>query len=153
MATASPAQVLATLLVSKNVGTLTEGSATSSIWAIKFGRRTDVPDELIVLTDSGGSNPNTKFQLDFVHVQALIRAKEYDYLVGRSKAQEVKDALLGLDSQDVVVGAETVRVSGITMNGDIAFVRYDENERPLFSVNLRIMMERAVNALSSRDSL
>lgn len=149
----APSAVIAKILETKLVGTLNEAMITPTLWVIKFGRRVESPSKQIVLTDTGGSNPNTKYQLDFVHVQALVRGEAYEYVDTYSKAVAVKDACLGIDSQDVSVGSVVTRVDGITMNGDIAFLRYDETERPLFSVNLRIIMEREPNALSNRDSL
>lgn len=150
---AAPSEVIAALLDTAGVGTQVEANATSTVWAVKIGRRTETPDSQIALFDTGGSNPNTKFMLDFVHIQAIIRAGAHDYQIGHAKATEVKDALLGIDSQSVAVGIESIRVDGITMLSDIAFLRYDESERPLFSVNFRMLQERAVSALGNRDSL
>jgi hypothetical protein len=141
------------LLTTVNVGTTIEANTSPTLWAIKIGQRTVTPEKQIALFDTGGSNPNTKFRLDFVHIQALVRAGKHNYQEGFAKALEVKDALLGLDAQTVVVGAEQIRVDGITMLSDIAFLRNDENDCPLFSLNLRMIQEREANALTHRDSL
>jgi len=148
----SPTIILARLLIDKGVGLLT-GTPVLPVWSIKIGRKTETPANQIVLYDTGGSNPNTKFSLDFVHVQALVRGVAEDYPGAYAKARDVKDALLGIDSQDVVVGADTVRVVGITMLADIAFIGYDSNNRPEFTINFRLLQERVPSALSNRDSL
>jgi hypothetical protein len=148
---ASPAELMATVLQAKNVGHTT--NPTSSLWAIKVGRLMNKPDEQIALIDSGGFNPNTKWLLDFVTVQALIRSGKDGYPDGYAKAQEVKDALLGLDPQSVGSGPAAVWWSGVTMLSDIAFLKHDEQSRALFSINFRILQERPTNALTNRQAL
>ena len=59
--------------------------------------------------------------------------------VAKAQAQAVKDALLGLPAQ-VVLGD---RIDGITMQGDIIPLGYDENKRPEFSLNFRSIVEPA----------
>lgn len=148
---ASPAQGASWLLTQRGVGTT--GTPTGSEWLIRIGWMPDQPDEIIALYDSGGFNPNTKWLLDFVTVQAIIRGSVHGYPTAYAKAQAVKDALLGLDPQAIGDGADQVWWSGVTMLADIAFVKNDDKNRPLFSINFRILQERPPNALTNRQAL
>jgi hypothetical protein len=154
---ASPAENAATVLQSKGVGHTT--TPTPTAWAIKIGRLMDKPDNQICLIDSGGFNPNTKWLLDFVTVQAIIRSPKDGYQAGYAKAQQVKDALLGLDPQAIGTAPTPPTPdtrdwwSGVTMLADIAYLKHDDNNRALFSINFRILQEKKPNNLSSRQAL
>lgn len=146
----TPAQILAQILDTVNVGAILPANVSSSRWTLKVGQiSSDVLGEVIALYDSGGFTPNPKWLLDWPTVQVVIRATANGYAAAYSKAQEVKDALLGIDP--VVSGTD--RVDGITMLADIAFLGNDASSRPQFSINFRLIMERSTNALSHRESL
>lgn len=135
------------LLINASIGVGT--AASSSDWLLRTGAPADGHDRQITLFDTGGTTPNTKWLLDFPTIQALIRGQPYEYDVTYSKAYEVKDALLGIDPFDF----EGDHWTGITGLSDVAFLGNDKNSRPLFSVNFRVIMERAKSSLSHRDPL
>lgn len=144
----SPAQSVAAELIAQGIGTA--GTPTPTVWSICVGRLLDSPDELLAIFDTGGFSPNTKWQLDFPTVQVIIRGGKDEYAEGYAKALSIKDALLGIDPKEVETG---VWWSGVTMLADIAFLKYDENSRPMFSVNFRIFQELTPSAGSHRASL
>lgn len=147
----SPAECVAWYLNSKGVAYT--NPVNKAQWPIRIGQLDDDSNHMVGLYDSGGFSPNTKWLLDFVTVQAVIRSAKDGYQAGYSKAQEVKDALLGVDPQLVYTSPNQVWWSGITMLADISFLRYDQNKRALFSINFRILQEQPKSTLSNRDPL
>lgn len=148
----SPAEGIAWYLNSKGIGS-TATSTSTGIWPIKVGKLFDTPHAQIALYDTGGFNPNTKWLLDFVTVQALVRGDKNDYAGAYQKSLDIKDSLLGVNPQEIGPTGNRVWWSGVTMLADIAFLGYDKNERPQFSTNFRILLERTKSTLSNRDPL
>ncbi len=139
---ATPAQVLQDQIPDTVIGGTTG-------WAIHTGKMPTSPDKVVAAYDSGGSNPWPNRLLDFVMVQFRVRANPGSYGAAYTKAREVKDALLGIPSQDI--GGD--RWVSVIMQGDIAFMGYDDKDRPEFSLNFRCIIEPAASALSKRESL
>lgn len=142
----SPAAQAQSLLVTASIGVL--GGAVGS-WPIFVGRLTTEPHAQIALYDAPGEAPNPKWLLDFPYFQAIIRGAVDDYGGAYLKAKAVKDALLGMDPQ--VVDGD--RWDGVTGLGDVNFMRYDDSSRPLFTMNFRVILEPATNALTKREPL
>jgi len=138
--TASPAEVAGGLL-----GTSVVGGSTG--WTLKVGKMVGEPDQVIVMYDTGGLTPNPKWAVDYPTIQAMVRGKPNDYGVTWAKARAVRDALLGLDSQ--TVGSD--RWVSIVCPGDVGFVGYDDAQRPMVSVNFRIIIEPAT--VGNREAL
>lgn len=138
--TASPAFVAGSLLGTSIV----EGS---SGWKLKVGKMPDAPNKVVVMYDTGGQPPNPRWAVDFPMIMASIRGDPNDYGPAWIKAREVRDALLGIDSQDV--GSD--RWVSVTCPGDIGFVGYDDAQRPLLSVNFRLIIEPS--AVGNREAL
>lgn len=114
----------------------------STGWPLKIGHIPSSPDQVVVFTDTGGMNPNPAWRLDYPTFQALVRGAKGEYGVAYDKARAVRDALLGIDS--VTIGSD--RWVSITCLGDIGMAGYDENERPMLSVNFRAIIEPADGA-------
>ncbi len=123
------------LLVAAGIGTF----AATSGWGIYINKEPTDPDTVVTVTTSGGTNPNPKWLIDFPSAQVMIRGAPNGYVAAQAKAQEVKDALLGLPSQDL----NGDRWDSITMAGDIAPLGYDETNRPRFSLNFNLIIEPA----------
>ncbi len=123
------------LLVTAGVGTF---GATSG-WAIFIGKQPTAPHTVVTVYNSGGTNPNPKFLLDFPSLQVRVRGAPGGYVAAQSKAVEVKDALLGLVSQDI----NGDRWDSVTMAGDITPLGYDQQNRPMFSLNFNLIIEPA----------
>jgi hypothetical protein len=116
-------------------------------WPLKFGKLPADIDKVVALYDTPGQSPNPRWRLDYPGVQALVRSTAHDYAGGYTKVREVRDALLGLDS--VTVGSE--RIVSVTCLGDINYIGPDENSRPIFSVNFRMIIEPSSG--TNRDPL
>jgi len=129
------AAALKDLLVTAGVGVFN----ASTGWAIFVNKMPTSPDTVIVVTHFGGANPNPKYSLDFPSVQCMIRGAPNGDQAAEQKANDVKNALLGIPSQDVAGG----RMVSITMAGDISYLGEDENGRSMRSLNFSLIVEPA----------
>ena len=123
------------LLVTAGIGVF---GATSG-WGIYISREPDLPNSVVTVFDVGGLTPNPAWLLDYPSVQIRVRGNPNDYIKTSDKAQDVKNALLGLTPQ--IVNGSNIR--GITAIGDIAFLNYDESSRPIFTQNWRFTVQPA----------
>lgn len=144
---ASPAVTLATILQGK--GVVHPTTPAGNIWLVRVGTLLETPANMVALYDTGGFSPNPAFLVDTVTVQARIRGDIDGYASAFTKAQEVKDALLGIDP----VRVDDVVVDAITQMGDIIFIGQDSARRPEFTINFRVILERDQNVLTNRDPL
>jgi hypothetical protein len=133
------------LMVNANLGTF---EATSG-WSIHIGKMPKTPDTAILITQGPGLSPNPKWLLDYPTVQVRVRGSQGSYESARAKAKDIKDLFLGFSSADV----NGDRWVSITMLSDIAFLGYDDNERPEFSINFLMIVEPATSVLTNRSAL
>lgn len=145
----SPAEQAKAILVTKSVGVF-PGSDTTA-WSIRISRRSELPNAQIVLFDGPGGVANPRWLLDEPHITAMVRGEKDGYSAGYAKMREVKDALLGIEPFTVSPGGD--RWDGCLAVGDIMHIGYDEQDRPLFSMEFRLYHEPADNVLTSRDPL
>ncbi len=139
---ASPAEVAGNQLGSTIVG-------GSTGWTLRVGNLIDIPDRQVVMYDTGGESPNPAWLVDFYTFQAIIRTSPNAYGEGWTKAKEVKDKLLGMNSQTI---SGDIWVS-VICKGDIGFIGYDDKDRAQFSINFRAIIEPATNSITSREAL
>ncbi len=118
-------------------------------WQIEIGAMPKSPDRIIMISDTGGLEPNPKYLLDFPTCQTMIRGKVSGYLDTYREARAVKDLLLGVDAQ--VINDD--RIDGIIQNGDLAFIGRDEQMRPLFTINFALFVEPQTSGNSNRVAL
>ncbi len=121
----------------------------SSGWQVEIGAMPKTPDKIIMVSDTGGQDPNPKWLLDFPTIQVMVRGIVSGYLDTFREAKAVKDILLGINAQ-VIQGD---RWDGVIQNGDLAFIGRDETMRPLFSVNFAIFLEPQLVGNSNRLAL
>lgn len=141
----SPELGVKDLLVAAGVGVVTGTTG----WQIKISRTALTPDTQLTIFRTGGREASSHLLLNEVTVQVQVRGSKDGYALAAQKAQDVFDALVGLPSQSV--GGD--RWDAIYPMGDVNFLQYDESDRPMFTVNLRILIEPATNALTHRVSL
>lgn len=139
----SPADQIA----SKVPNTVLEGSTG---WTLVIGDLPSEPNKVVSFYDTGGMNPHPALLLDFRSVQVLVRGEPKTYGDAYTKAQQIKDVLLGITPETLGSGD---RIDGITMLSDIVFLHYDDLSRPVFSVNFRVFWEPATNSLTNREPL
>jgi len=126
-------QDLKDILVGAGVGTF----AGTSGWAIYISQEPASPDEVVTLYDSGGPEPlylMDDTDLFRPNLQARIRGAAGGYLEAWAKAQEVADTLGHLAPQ--TIGGTWY--AGVWQQTEVTFLRYDDNNRPVLTVNFRI---------------
>lgn len=129
----SPAIGIKDLLVAASVGVF----AANSGWSLSVGKLPTSPDTAITCVDTGGVSPFPHVALNFPSVQVLIRGNPGDYVGCHDKGRAVINALLGAGYAVV----NTDKWEGITQIGDLAFIGFDEKNRPMFSANFSIRVE------------
>lgn len=137
-----------TAMLLQSVGVV--GLPTDTLWPAFVGRMTSTPDAQVVVYDTPGQTPEVKWAVDYPCIMVLVRGNKNDYNSGWNKALQVKDALLGIDPFQADV--ET-RWDGCTVLSDLAFLAYDTNDRPQFTINFRLIIERTPSVLSHREAL
>ncbi len=108
-------------------------------WGIHVSKEPATPHRAITIYDTGGAEPNAKHLLDFNTVQIRIRGQVGEYSGAHIKALAVKNKLLGLPPETV----NGTDFRGVWQVGDIIFLRYDDNNRPVFVTNWRTALEPA----------
>ena len=121
------------ILVNAGVGTF----AATSGWGIYISKEPASPDTVITLYDTGGSAP--EYLLDGTdmfrpNLQVRVRGEPGGYMEAWSKAKEVVDALARLEPQTI----NGTFYAGVWQQTDIAILQYDDNDRPILTVNFRI---------------
>lgn len=140
----SPADQLSSLLPASL------GASDTPAWSVMVGQMITEPDRMIVFYDTGGMTPNPRWKLDYLTVMAQIRGNPDDYTSGWQKGRQVRDYFLGLTSQTLPSGD---RIDSITMGSELAFLNYDDQRRPIFSVNFRLIWEPGDTNTTSREPL
>lgn len=114
-------------------------AATSSL-ALTFGtdlfvsEMPDTPDECVCVYDTGGYPPEANFNYERPTVQVRVRGSKGAYVAAHSLTQDVRDTLHALTNQTV----NGARYIGIWCESDVLSLGYDNNHRPMLSVNFRI---------------
>lgn len=145
MASTLPSEDVRSVLVTAGVVSATPGNA----WSVHIGHLPKSPNQVVAISDTGGLSPNPKWLLDYPSVQILIRGAANGYVETRNKAIRIKDELLGIVSQDV----NGNRLASVTMAGDVAFIGVDQIERPMFSLNFRLIIQPSASADTNRQPL
>jgi len=142
----SPAVGIKDILINEGIAALVE---SGNAWTVKVGRILESPDKLLACFDTPGLNPNPKWLVDYPTAQVFIRGPIDGYQAAWEKAKEVKDALVGRDPE-TLNGDLWDAILGM---GDLIFVRFDERNRPIFTMNFRLIIEPEASALSNREPL
>ena len=133
MSMTSPAIGVKDLLVAATQGVF----AATTGWNISVGKFPTSPNTSIVCVDTGGPSPYPHLLLNTPSVQMMVRGEPGDYVGASVKIRSAVDALLGLPAQSVNGDAW----GGIRQMGDVAFLGYDDLNRPLFTSNFSIIVE------------
>lgn len=141
----SPAEGAKDLLETASVGVF----AATTGWGIFVAREPMTPDQAITIYDTGGLAPDPKWLLDYPSIQVRIRGSKGDYQGTFNKAKQCKDVLLGCPSLNLN-GDRWVSITGL---GDVISLGYDDNERPLFTTNFRLIIQPATSVDTKRQAL
>lgn len=126
---------------------VSEDFGEDTAWGIFMGSLpAKEPDAAIAVVRAGGLPDNPKWAVDYPAVQVLVRGAKNASDAAAAKIKAVKDTLLGRESGSLpaVTGITTPEyVTSITMSGNILPLGKDENNRALFSVNFRLIVQPA----------
>ena len=140
-----PSEDIKDLLVSAGIGTF----AASSGWGIYIAEEPESPDTTITLYDTQGEAPDPAWLIDYPRFMVRVRGEEDSYLATYAKALAVRDELNGIAPQTV----NSTPYVGIWAMTDVTFVEFDDNRRPVFTVNFRIVREPSQVSDDNRDVL
>lgn len=121
------------LLVAANCGVFN----TAGTWQIVIGQTTELTNTLIVINETGGKQSNPAWAIDYPSIQVKVRGNVNGYQAAREKIRDIKNALLGLPSQDL----NGDRWTAINAIGDITSMGVDQNNRPSFVMNFALIVE------------
>ncbi len=141
---------MAEFLASEEAKKLLATHVGTSGWQIEIGTMPANPDKIIMISDTGGQDPNPKWLLDFPTIQIMVRGVVSGYLATAREAKAAKDLILGVASFTTSEGDRWVAAN---MNGDLGFIGRDENMRPMFSINFGLIIEPQVVGNSNRLAL
>ena len=125
----SPAKDIASILQTDGIGT--EGTD------LFVDQIPETPDSCVVVRNTTGFDANPAYLRDSPTVQVIIRGAKFNPEIAYDKAIEVKNALLGRPTT-IVNSKNYVQ---FLMSGDIIRIGEDENSRPLYSTNWRLVVE------------
>jgi len=124
------AKDIADRLVTQSIGTF----AATSGWGIYISSEPISPDTVITIYNTGGvDEPNPKWRLESRSFQIRVRGAENGYTAAYSKAEAIKNQLLGLGP----ITLNLTNYIGIWMTTNILFLRYDDSRRPIFVMSFR----------------
>jgi Bacteriophage minor capsid protein len=141
-----PTEGVKNLLEAAGLGVL--GAETG--WAIRISRTKDKPDTLITLYDAPGKAPEPGLDINEPTVQVIVRGAPNGYRDAYAKCLRIKDELLGLPS--TVMPPDNDIWASVTMPRDILSLGYDDNERPIFSLNFDLIIHQGDLSHSYRES-
>lgn len=95
----------------------------------------DILDKVVTVFDTGGLEPATYTTLLSPNIMVRIRGNAGEYVEGEALAQVVRDTLHGV--KNTTVGG--TRYIQIIASTDVNFLGYDDNNRPMWTVNFRIL--------------
>lgn len=135
-----PADCVKDLLATAGVGTFN----TVTGWCLSIGQWPDSPDTCILINQTGGRPPYPQLLINFPSVHCVVRGSKSGYQAARTKAGDIVDALLGMNStlvgQSVSPAYAGDMYRACNQIGDIAYLGQDENTRPMFSLNFSFIV-------------
>lgn len=99
-----------------------------------YAKMEESPDACVCIYDTPGFPPDPYQTYERPTIQVRIRGAKNGYDAAHLRGQAIRDLLNGLNGETWNTG----RYIGIWAMGDVGFVYYDDNDRPVFSVNFRI---------------
>jgi len=127
-----PSQDIADMLVDDVVG-----AKADTIWINKepSDSALKTPDAFLIIYDTGGTDPEATGKIfDKPTINIRVKGRKGDYSGAQVMIQAVKAALHQRDSET----KNSARYMGIWQVGEIAFVEYDDQNRPTFTANFRM---------------
>lgn len=109
------------------------GTITDSNWAVKVGNFVDMPDNQIIIRNSGGTG-EMAVAVDYPSVQILVRSMDYE--LAYAKIIACRDVLVGIANG----GTDYPEVTSIIQKTVPIELGRDEKNRQVFSCNLDLIV-------------
>lgn len=140
-----PSEGVKDILVSAGIGVFASQSATE--WSIRISKMEPKPDKMIAIFDVPGLPPQPGLDINYPALQIVVRGTPAGYVDSYAKAQRIVDELLGRDTE--TRGGDIW--ASVTMSSDIINLGYDDNERPMWSMNFQLIVHQGDLTHSHRD--
>jgi hypothetical protein len=124
----APSEDIATILAADSSLGLT---LTTNLFVSEMPKE---PDECVSVHDTGGYDGEADYVYQRPTVQVRVRGEKGAYQTAHGFAQDIRDLLHGLANYTT----GSTRYVGVWCEGDVIAVGYDDNHRPLFTVNFRL---------------
>lgn len=132
MSQKNPCEDLLELLLDSSAGDIGDFAATTG-WGIYLGEMPDKPDSCILLRDGIADwPPAPNYDYEYPSVQIRVRNKKGGFSTAYSKIKAIKDVLHGRYNETI----NDSRYIQILVKSDIEFIGFDENQRPIYVMNL-----------------
>lgn len=129
------AEVGARLLAAGVAGT--SGTATGSVWPLRYRGLPPTPSRCVAVTLSGGFAPEGKAPLDRPTFQVLVRGSTSDGVTLEQKVEAVSTALHARST-----AFTTWTWVDVQRQGDALWLGWDDGQRPMYSVNFAALRSR-----------
>jgi hypothetical protein len=118
------------------------GIAGTIAWPIAISRFKIAPDQQVALIDLPGRTPEVLIAQDYPGIQILVRgSKEGDgYTTAREKAKAIFNILQAIP----IPCAQYPELGSCVARHDVAYVGYDEFDRPIMSLNFDLIVTPTV---------
>ncbi len=91
-------------------------------------------DKVVTVYDTGGDEPVAQYFYEYPNVQIRIRGDKFKYKEAYSLLNSIKNELHGTNNKTI----NGARYVGIWASSDIISLGYDEENRPILTVNFRL---------------
>lgn len=92
------------------------------------------PDNCVCVYDTGGFEPDSNFTYERPTVQIMVRGAKGAYFSAHEQAQEIRDVLTATINHTI----NGARYIAIWCQSDVLSLGFDNNHRPMLSVNFRM---------------
>ena len=106
----------------------------TSLFYSKEPDGTDIADKIVTVLDSGGDEPAVQYSYEYPSVQVRVRGDKFKYGDAYALINSIKNELHGTYNKTI----NGARYIGIWASSDILPLGYDEENRPIFTVNFRL---------------
>jgi len=94
----------------------------------------EAPDFCVTIYDTGGFPPQSGYTYDYPTIMIRCRGEIYGFIAAYAIMEDIKDVLHDRHNETW----NSTRYVGIWAMGDVGLLGYDENNRPLLSLNFRM---------------
>lgn len=137
---------------SKGIVDIFNAIASSDLagWVVTTGSMPNKPDKCITVYDSGGRDPEARLSINYPSIQVVVRASEKEYAAAWDQCDKLKGWIHGINE---VNAAAYPDLRSCLMTGEITDLGRDENNRPSFSMNFRLITMPVPTGGDSREAM